>query len=806
MRRGAGRYRRAAMAAAVGAACWSAPRPARADVPPAAPPPPAARGPMVADAAAARHPRAYLPHVLSTAVEAEPCGPVHVEACPGGAGWAAVCGGMGAIRDMVAPDDGSGTVVAVGDGAAVLRLGAEAAWRAQVGQDLTGLNSLAVDGAPAAGAAGWAAGDHNQLVPLQGGCWLGMPWAARNPSVTLQAVRARAVNGMPAGWAVGERAPGRAAVFELPANQLWQDHWTVQHLAPALTDVVIDPFPPGLNLRPGAWAVGGDPDARSGVFLRADGARWRLAGLTADGWPREIVVGDDNDTVRAFGVDWAQAGVMGWAYQPVSRTWAIDAGFARPGYDLVDAYSLPGATRAGAGIWLGLAPRPGAGGTLAVERFEWSTEAWTAAAAPFRADPAAEGGSRAVAVAEVPAPARTTSTTVVFAWNDDVWGFAPGRGTWRMLRRRRRLRDFVPDAVRGHLLAEAPGGGAQLLYRDGDRIVPGPVLDETLDARLARTPLRAAAMAGRAGVTWIVGAGGASVRLRGPLARADVFDLPGAGPRPDLAAVDVSSAGDAWALSADGAGATRLWRFGARDAAWQPMAAGDAPAERGLAAVAALPDGSAWAVGDGTSVHVRPGCPAPPAPGCRCSSGASAATICRHALPPVGPDGRADRAHALAALDTGQVWAAGDQLVHTASAGRGWVKLPALMAGPDNLLRSGERIVALAVGAPDDVWVVAHCGRAAALDAIACGGGAPVLSRVFHFDGRTWREATRVNVPIHDIDVVDGGMARTVWLTGDWTTLVRFTYAAGTGLAPGPGRGYTRGDDSIHPSDEEFPE
>lgn len=81
-----------------------------------------------------------------------------------------------------------------------------------------------------------------------------------------------------------------------------------------------------------------------------------------------------------------------------------------------------------------------------------------------------------------------------------------------------------------------------------------------------------------------------------------------------------------------------------------------------------------------------------------------------------------------------------------------------------------------------------------------------MLSRVFHFDGRTWREATRVNVPIHDIDVVDGGMARTVWLTGDWTTLVRFTYAAGTGLAPGPGRGYTRGDDSIHPSDEEFPE
>lgn len=792
MRRAASWCRPTVIAIVVVAVSAPAPQPARAD-----PTVESTSGPRVhpaahaAEAATARHARLFLPWTQSIAVDAEPCGPPVAEACDGGAGWTAVCGGIGAIRDMVAPADGSGTVVVVGDGAGALRFGpadatgnggdrARAMWSAQIGQDLTGLNSLAVERAPAGDLAGWAAGDHNQLVPLRDRCWRGFPWAGRNPAVTLRAIRVREMNGAPVGWAVGERAPGRAAVFDLPPSQRWTDHSDVGHSAPALNDVAIDPFPPGLNLRPGAWAVGGDPNARAGVFLRADGSRWRLAQRTADGWPREIVMGSDNAAARAFGVDWAHEAVLGWAYEPVSRTWMIDTGFARPGFDLVDAYSLPDAGRDDGGIWVGLAPAlapppvPSPRDVLAVERFDWSAETWTTDRSPFTVGPAETDGSRAVAVVDVPSLA---ARLVVFAWNDGVWGFDPRRGAWHALRRRRRLAAFVPDAERGRLLALDPGG-AQILHRDGDRIVPGPVLDGSLDERLAGAPLRATAMAGRGGVTWVVGAKGSSIRFRGPLARAEVFDLPG-GARPDLVDVDVSPAGTAWALAVDAAGAPGVWTFGPRDAAWRPIDLGAGPAAgRPLAAIAALDDGSAWAVGDGTSVHIQPGCAFPPPDGCDCVGGEIPATLCRHALPPVGPANRPDRTHAIATRGGDQIWAAGDQIVHTATTTRSWSKLPALKSGADNLLRSGERIVDLAAGAPDDVWVVTHCGRHAVPDAIACGDDAPVLSRVFRFDGLAWREATRVNVAIHAVDIVAAGAStRTVWLTGDWTTLVRFPYA-----------------------------
>jgi hypothetical protein len=82
----------------------------------------------------------------------------------------------------------------------------------------------------------------------------------------------------------------------------------------------------------------------------------------------------------------------------------------------------------------------------------------------------------------------------------------------------------------------------------------------------------------------------------------------------------------------------------------------------------------------------------------------------------------------------------------------------------------GTTFAALAAGAGDDVWA-----------ALARGGRGRGRSILVHFDGATWSESCRFEVAIEDMTVASYGTDRSLWLAGDWSTLIRHSYGAGDG-------------------------
>lgn len=783
----------------------------------------------------------YLP--FAATVAAEPCGPALPESCPGGEGWTAVCGGMGRIRDLFALGDAAGTVLAVGDGAARWQAGALAAgggrsigglgpgagWTPQIGQELTGLNAAYIP-ADAGGATGWAAGDQGQTPERHAGCWQVHPLALRYPDVDLLSIRVIPYNGARTGWAVGRSGQDVAVARELNPTG-WVDHSNVAGLVPMLTDVAFEPHPDAFGEKPRAWAVGADIERREGVFARTDhNSQWTVRQKDASGWPREIILGQVNREGWAFGERWDGSAVLAWFWNPETTSWEHDErapAEAWEGHSLVDAYQVPGTE-----IWLGVSPRTG---RKLLHRYDSTTGEWAAqGVSPYAEDDLDLDGNSAIAAVPARGSEPGGGAGLLYAWGEQVWWYDRAGDTWTRVRERHRWVDFLPDGTAGWLLASSDQGSG-LFTRQGDRILPALDFDTALDPTLTAAPMRALARGG--GDTWAVGERGASVRLRGPLARPEVFHLPEAG-QPRFVAVAVSPAGQAWAITTNDAGAGQVWWFDDAAAAWREQPLGPGAAGGRWNALAWSANGDLWVGGDGISLSIAPNCAragtsgvaganaalggtlgkganaalggtlgqvgglgrmsseipgvgsasdraagaggvAPSCAGvrptCWCDTAGSGRAVCIHPNSPFAPD-----VVALgAAPGSSAVWAAGAQGI-ARNTGAGWCAAPALVgARGENLLRSGAHLVDLAVAAPDDIWAVAHCGRERGLTGqIACGDGEPTLSTVLHFDGHGWSESTTVNVAIHDIDIAAAGDMRTVWLTGDWSTLIRHAYRA----------------------------
>ncbi len=727
----------------------------------------------VAVPAAREHPL-FLPYVGTLA--AEPCGPAVPETCPGGEGWTAVCGGMGRIRDLFALGDGEGTVIAVGDGVARWRpdrgalgaagagRGGRAGWVPQIGQELTGLNAAYVE-TGSGGAVGWAAGDQGQTPELRAGCWRAHPLQHRYVDVELLSIRIIPYNGVPVGWAVGRSGSDLAVVHQLtPAG--WQDHSDVAKLAPLLTDVAFDPHPDAFGEMPRAWAVGSNLERREGVFLRTGrDSTWSIRQTDGSGWPRELIFGRDNSEGWAFGERWDGSAVLGWVWDAEAEAWGLDEQSPAKdwaGHALVDAYQVPGTE-----IWVGVSPLPG---RAVLHQRDGDTGEWTAyGPSPYAEDDLGIDGSSAIAAVPAgEAGMQGPGAGVLYAWGEQVWWFDRASEAWTRVSERHRFVDFVPQAGFGWLLASSDQG-AGLFTRLGDQLFQALPLDADLDPALAAAPMRALASGG--GDTWVVGERGVSLRLRGPLDRPRAFQLPEAG-QPRFVDVTVSPAGMAWAISENDTGRRQVWWFDQAAGAWREQALGPQAGAGHWNALTATAQGDVWVVGDRASLLISAACGGA-RPACWCDTGGTGRQVCSLANSPITPD-----AIAVSALDNGSVWVAGAQGV-ARNDGLGWCPVPALTGrSGENLLRSGAQLVNLAVAAPDDIWVVARCGRERRFsDRIACGDGQPMMSTVLHFDGQAWSEATTVNVAIHDIDVasaLDG--RRTVWLTGDWSTLIRYGY------------------------------
>lgn len=730
---------------------------------------------------AARGYRIYLP--LAAAEPPLVCGSPRPGTCPGDAGWLALCGGVGELRDLFAPDDASGQVLGVGDGALRFRIARDAEgalvaqdWTPELGQELTGLNALFVLPGGRAGWSGWAVGDQGQVVPAAGACWTAHAPRARDLAVTWEALRLYRQSGALRGWAVGRQGADRAAILELTPGG-WVDHAYAAARFPPLGDLALDPHPSFESDRPRAWALGADARRQAGVFLRSDDwGRWQLAQESAEGWPRELVMGADNGSGRAFGEAWPGGGALAWRLDLERPGWVLDSDFARPGRFLADVYGRVDPRQGDLEAWVGLSP---AEGLPVIELSRGVDEAWAAIGPAPPIPPARAAAGAAIAVVRDLASAGDEpageAEGLVYSWGDGMWLLDLRRMRWSPLRGRERFVGLAPAAGGGWLLGAGEGGAAGLFAFDEGRIVPLAELGADLDPRLAG--FRGRFMDRGGDRAWILGEGDAGplgLRLQGPLGRPTVF-----APAPEALAggawrgLDLAADGAAWALSRDAAGGQALWRFAPEGEAWERQ---DLPAGMpSSTALAALPGRRALVAGAGWSMELGGDCR-----GGDCGCGGEAAgPACRRALP-----AELGTASALVAGAGGEVWVAGgtpgDPRVARLSADRGWVNLPPINPPPgagEPLLRFGARLAALAVGAPDDLWALARCGRAPAARALVCGDAEPFSSVLLHFDGRGWRAMRTLSLALDTIAISEAAGTRSLWAAGDWSTLVRFRYA-----------------------------
>lgn len=741
--------------------------------------------PLRAEPAAREH-RIYLP--LAAAEPPLVCGSPWPGSCPGDAGWLALCGGVGELRDLFAPDDASGQVLAVGDGALRFRLARDAEgalvaqdWTPELGQELTGLNALFVNPDGPAAWSGWAVGDQGQVVPAVRGCWAAHPPRARDLPVTWEALRLYRQSGALRGWAVGRRGADRAAILELTPGG-WVDHAYAAERFPPLGDLALDPHPSFESDRPRAWALGADARRQAGVFLRSDDwGRWQLAQESTEGWPRELVMGADNGSGRAFGEAWPGGRTLAWRLDLERPGWVLDPDFERPGRFLADVYGRVDPRRGDLETWLGLSP---AEGLPVIELSRGVDEAWATIGPAPPIPPARAAAGAAIAVVRDLADAGDEPAGepdrepegLVYSWGDGMWLLDLRRMRWSALRGRERFVGLAPAAGGGWLLGAGEAGGAAGLFAfDGDRIVPLADLDADLDPRLAG--FRGRFMDRGGDRTWILGEGELGplgLRLQGPLGRPRLF-----APGPEALAgsawrgLDLAADGAAWAWSRDAAGGEGLWRFAPEGEAWERQ---DLPSGMpSITALAALPGGRVLLAGAGWSRELAEDCRAED---CGCGDGAGG-RACLRALP-----AELGTASALALGPGGEAWVAGgtpgDPRVARLSADRGWVNLPPINPPPgagEPLLRFGAQLAALAVGAPDDLWALARCGRASAARALVCGEAEPVSSVLLRYDGRGWRVLRTLSLALDSIAVAEAAGTRTLWAAGDWSTLVRYRYA-----------------------------
>jgi hypothetical protein len=306
----------------------------------------------------------------------------------------------------------------------------------------------------------------------------------------------------------------------------------------------------------------------------------------------------------------------------------------------------------------------------------------------------------------------------------------PDASHWTLLRRSRRLAGFLPGADGGWAIADAGAGSVLLAYR-------GEAFHALAETR------RLSALDGGATEAWAVGEAGTTLRMAGGQWRSMPSEPPIDGDLLDVAAV----VGEAvWAAGVGPDGHGRLWHRSA--AAGQPVGpwveVGRTRDQTPLRAVAALPGGQAWAVGDRcVLLSVAPG-----------EAAARQGSPCG--------------AHVRDPVDLATVAAAGPRSLWTGGAyrvyhwdGRAWTVLRPKVD-------TGKRITALAAAPGDDVWAVIRGDVPRGREA----------SEVAHLQAGTWHEDTLVNVPVREVRLTEAPDGRrTVWLAGDGATVLRRTYA-----------------------------
>lgn len=706
----------------------------------------------------------YLPFAVAPA-RPVPCGPARIDPCAasqGVGGFITHCGGMGRIRDLVAIP-ASGDILAIGDGAATVSLGASgtewltaaqlwsengpsgAARRDALG--IVGLNGLYVLPACRGGGApcGWAVGERGQILDLDVGssgsagaggaaCWdRHDAWPVDNTAIDLNSIFAFAPSGRnPVGWIVG-RADEHAEIMVLAsrgAEPVWERETGL--------DTGGTPMPPLLDVQTldGTRAIALGHDGRDGVFadleligLELDRVRAAVTDRVA-GLPEQIALTPDG----------APGGIAvpGWAFGradasgAATRIWELSPGGwfqsspDRP-QGLIDAFS----TRA-FGQWLGLLGRePGdavlsslAGDGLGVD-WETRMRAGGVWGGPSPTEPGSEPGD-AGHMAILPIDAGR----VIYAAGDDIWLADVDEARWSHLQTRRRLVGFAPNGRGGGWALAAEAGGSRLL----ELLPSGPtrLVDaaEAADAGTRLPPLNAIASGG--GQTWAVGPDGESWRAFGPRAAwrraspatagpgsgseavaepptgpaVDLLDV--AGPSDDLLDVAVTDGGAAWASGVGADGRGRLWRWVEADGSWAEVARLDG--RLALRAVAAFDDGAGVervvAVGGETILFALPDD--------ECGPGAGhwrgpAGWMCTEALAFDLPAGALDFVD-VAATSVDSIWAAGrDHLVRLRTGGDHRVPGDWRADVPPGMPAGGRPVAVALVGPGDGILVHSCC-------------------------------------------------------------------------------------------------
>jgi hypothetical protein len=674
---------------------------------------------------------------------------------------------MGRVRDLLSAVPGR-PVTAVGDGVAVFDP-VTSAWQTQLGQDLSGLEGLYL----AEEGPGWSVGQRGRIARLDQatGCWSAdRPETQLNGQIDLQALMTD--DSGQAGWAVGRRADGGQLLWMQTVDGLatWRDASAWVPDLPPLTDIQLLRRDPDGSEQ--AWLVSatagqvlvaglGGPatvsvDRRAEVLDRS-GSRGR---------PREVAMrAGASDEGWLFGPSGGPSQTLtGWRYVAPDG-WQPD--YSLPDRGLVDLY-FDGQSDGGS-WWLGLAPNDRS--SAVVETTDRADGQGTWSSVDGRGPPAAPGesaGSRAIA--------SLGSGDVLYAWGDDVWRYGASDQGWTRVRRRR---DLVAVADRSQGTAwlvshDPPSTGAGLPSGAGANAAGSSILAlvrgalEELPVQDGGAPVEwlppLHALANGASGAWAAGDDGALyARPQGGAWQAVVAPRPDAGF--DVVDLAVAEDGLVWAAGAADDGRGVLVRAGPEASEWSVMASAPAP----LRAVAALPGGEAWAVGEGVA--------------CACSAGSCQ---CTTDLPFARRAGEATSL-SLEAVDAVStpggvaVWAAGSYYV-VPMAAEGWAATT--RAYRLDGVPEGASLVDLAMGAPDDIWALATC-RPYVQD----GRGVGIVTRfdgTRHVQGEVMpaSEALAMGVPLEDLSLAAASGRRTLWVAGDWSTVLRFDYRGGPAPPP----------------------
>ena|GEM_PF-5705746 len=648
----------------------------------------------------------------------------------------------------------------MGDGVSVFRDDGRS-WTSQLGADLTGLNAVYVSDAPH----WWAVGDRNRIARYDtaSGCWRAQDDERLIGSVDLSSVMVG--RRAPGGWAVG-RNGDRGLLLRLTYAS-GEPRWiTVSEEQigplPALSDLHVFDSSETVN---DAWLVSAAGKevlrARLGVVAGSRRAVVEITGavtvtdaLGRPARPMEIAMAAPRsgwiagETLDGGVSAWRHVSGLAWDGEPVA-----------PAQKLVDLYH----DEAGR-WWLGMTPPDDSEALLRHNERADGQGVWQSADRPPA--PPVSGGS-----AENRAIAPLDRHRVLYALGDDVWLHDAATASWTAVRVRRRLAGIAPNR------AGTGGWAIEDLWRDGhlsSRVVS--VLEFGLRPMgQSRTFVHIDAVDSDAGLTVAVGDDGRSYRHDGSLGEwhpIPTLEDPASGV---VDFTDVSVGGDrvAWASAATGNGGA-LYKLDEATGTWLEMVS----SERPLVSVAALDADNAWAAGTGTV--------------CECIAGSCG---CNEELW-LG-DEPLDLVTVAVARgaesDTGfpVVWAAGAYYaLERSSAGWRAADVRAVSGVPQ-----GAGISEVAVASRSDVWVVATCnpygaqtvgrGRTDLSDGGRSGHGRGV-SIVRHLDGSVDRggrysslASTALSVPVSDMKLVTTGAANEVWLSGDWSTVVRLRYVPG---------------------------